>query len=76
MVEMTGLESQAAFAVHGNNYMSLLLRKRWTDGSNPAENLNKKQQMQKCVRKTNNNPKQCGSETKSFVRAFTTEQAT
>ena len=30
-------------------FMSLLLRKRWTIGSNPAEKLNKKQQTQNCV---------------------------
>ena len=42
-------ESDKASLVACNNFMSLLLRKRWTIGSNPAKKLNKKQQMQKCI---------------------------
>ncbi len=42
-------ESDKASLVACNNFMSLLLRKRWTIGSNPAEKLNKKQQTQFCV---------------------------
>ena len=35
-------ESDKASLVACNNFMSLLLRKRWTVGSNPAKKLNKK----------------------------------
>ncbi len=35
MVMVTGLDSLASLAVAGNNFMSLLLRKRRTTGSSP-----------------------------------------
>ena len=64
VVEMTGPD-KASLVSFFFNYMSLLLRKRWTMQVQVlSEFHSKKWMLQKCIQKTNNNLKQSGSETK------------